>query len=128
MATVLCILAKQRGDVSFVQQSLYYPMTDALTDEDSESYRLFKDGPYGDARTMEWFWSTYLPPEQDFRVKAPSPRCGQRSMSSEASRPLWSSSTKTTFFETKARRTRPSSATPMCQQRASASTARCTTS
>jgi acetyl esterase/lipase len=65
---VLCILAKQRGDVNFVQQSLYYPMTDALTDEDSESFRLFKDGPYGDARTMEWFWSTYLPPEQDFRV------------------------------------------------------------
>ena len=68
MATVLCILAKQRGDVNFVQQSMYYPMTDALTDEDSESYRLFKDGPYGDARTMEWFWSTYLPPEQDFRA------------------------------------------------------------
>ena len=68
MATVLCIMAKQRGDVNFVQQSMYYPMTDALTDEDSESYRLFKDGPYGDARTMEWFWSTYLPPEQDFRA------------------------------------------------------------
>ena len=46
MATVLCILAKQRGDVNFVQQSMYYPMTDALTDQDSESYRLFKDGPY----------------------------------------------------------------------------------
>lgn len=68
MATVLCILAKQRGEVNFVQQSMYYPMTDALTDEDSESYRLFKDGPYGDAETMEWFWSTYLPLDQDFRV------------------------------------------------------------
>jgi len=67
MATVLCMMAKQRGDVNFVQQSMYYPMTDALTDEDSESYRLFKDGPYGDAKTMEWFWSTYLP-EQDIRV------------------------------------------------------------
>jgi acetyl esterase/lipase len=67
MATVLCILAKQRGDVSFVQQSMFYPMTDALTDEDTESYRLFKDGPYGDAKTMEWFWSTYLPEQQDLR-------------------------------------------------------------
>jgi len=66
MATVLCIMAKQRGDVSFVQQSMYYPMTDALTSEDSESYRLFKDGPYGTAGTMEWFWSSYLP-EQDLR-------------------------------------------------------------
>jgi acetyl esterase len=69
MATVLCIMAKQRGDLNFVQQSMYYPMTDALTNEDSESYRLFKDGPYGTAETMEWFWSTYLP-EQDLRVES----------------------------------------------------------
>jgi acetyl esterase/lipase len=69
MATVLCMMAKQRGDVNFVQQSMYYPMTDALTNEDSESYRLFKDGPYGDAKTMEWFWDTYLP-EQDVRVES----------------------------------------------------------
>jgi acetyl esterase len=61
MATVLCLMAKERGDVKFVQQSMYYPMTDALTDQSTESYRLFKDGPYGDAKTMEWFWSTYLP-------------------------------------------------------------------
>jgi acetyl esterase/lipase len=61
MATVLAILAKQRGDVRFVHQSLYYPMTDALTDTDSESYRMFKDGPYGTAEIMEWFWSSYLP-------------------------------------------------------------------
>jgi acetyl esterase len=67
MATVLCILAKERRDVSFVQQSMYYPMTDALTDKDTESYRLFKDGPYGDAETMDWFWSSYLP-EQDGRL------------------------------------------------------------
>jgi acetyl esterase len=64
MATVLCLMAKERGDVKFVQQSMYYPMTDALTDQDSESYRLFKDGPYGDAKTMEWFWSTYLPQDE----------------------------------------------------------------
>jgi acetyl esterase len=69
MATVLCIMAKQRGDVNFVQQSMYYPMTDAVTNEDSESYRLFKDGPYGTAETMEWFWSSYVP-EQDLRVES----------------------------------------------------------
>ena len=50
MATVLCIMAKRRGDLNFVQQSMYYPMTDALTNEDSDSYRLFKDGPYGTPR------------------------------------------------------------------------------
>jgi len=69
MAAVLCILAKQRGDVNFVQQSMYYAMTDALTNEDSESYRLFKDGPYGTAATMDWFWNSYLP-EQDLRVES----------------------------------------------------------
>jgi acetyl esterase len=69
MATVLCILAKQRGDVNFVQQSMYYPMTDALTSQDSESYRLFENGPYGDAKTMEWFWSSYLP-EPDLRLES----------------------------------------------------------
>ena len=69
MAAVLCILAKQRGDVNVIQQSMYYAMTDALTNEDSESYRLFKDGPYGTAATMDWFWSSYLP-EQDLRVES----------------------------------------------------------
>jgi acetyl esterase/lipase len=69
MATVLCLLAKQRDDVKFVQQSMYYPMTDALTNQDSESYLLFKDGPYGDAKTMEWFWSSYLP-EEELRSKS----------------------------------------------------------
>jgi acetyl esterase/lipase len=69
MATVLCIMAKQRGDVNLVQQSMYYPMTDALTNEDSESYRLFKDGPYGTAETMDWFWGSYVP-EQDLRVES----------------------------------------------------------
>jgi acetyl esterase len=59
MATVLAIMAKQRGDVRFVHQSLYYPMTDATT-EDSESLRKFKDGPYGSAEGLEWFWSSYL--------------------------------------------------------------------
>jgi acetyl esterase/lipase len=59
MATVLAILAKQRGDVSFVQQSLYYPVLDA--DMASDSYRSFKDGPYISADTMAWFWDNYLP-------------------------------------------------------------------
>ncbi len=59
MATVLTIMAKQRGDDQFVHQSLYYPMTDANAEE-SESLRLFNDGPYGSAEGVEWFWSSYL--------------------------------------------------------------------
>jgi acetyl esterase len=59
MATVLALMAKRRGDVRFVQQSLYCPMTDANA-EDSESLRKFKDGPYGSAEGLLWFWSSYL--------------------------------------------------------------------
>jgi acetyl esterase len=59
MATVLTLMAKQRGDVHFVHQSLYYPMTDALAEE-TESMRTYKDGPYGSAAGAAWFWSSYL--------------------------------------------------------------------
>jgi acetyl esterase len=54
MSTVLTLMAKQRGSVQFVHQSLYYPMTDANA-EDSESLRRFKDGPYGSAEGLAWF-------------------------------------------------------------------------
>ena len=59
MSTVLALMAKRRGDVRFVHQSLYYPMTDANA-EDSESLRTFKDGPYGSAEGLHWFWNSYL--------------------------------------------------------------------
>ena len=59
MAAVLAILAKQRGDVRFVQQSLYYPVTDAA--QDTASYREFADGPFLTAKGMAWFWDAYLP-------------------------------------------------------------------
>jgi acetyl esterase/lipase len=59
MAAVLPIMAKQRGGQQFVHQSLYYPMTDANAEE-SESTRLFKDGPYGGAAALERFWSSYV--------------------------------------------------------------------
>jgi acetyl esterase len=63
MSTVLALMAKRRRDVRFVHQSLYYPMTDALA-EDSESLRTFKDGPYGSAEGLRWFWSSYLPNDE----------------------------------------------------------------
>ena len=59
MTAALAILAKQRGDVTFVHQSLYYPVTDA--GQDTDSYREFADGPYLTAKAMAWFWDTYLP-------------------------------------------------------------------
>src|SRR5262249_50708763 len=59
MAAVLAILAKQRGDVRFVHQSLYYPVTDA--GQGTASYREFADGPFLTAKGMAWFWDAYLP-------------------------------------------------------------------
>ncbi len=59
MAAVVAILAKRRGDVAFIHQSLYYPVTDA--GQDTESYREFAEGFHLRADAMAWFWDCYLP-------------------------------------------------------------------
>ncbi len=59
MSAALTLMAKQRGDVTFVHQSLYYPVTDAA--QDTGSYREFADGPFLTAKAMAWFWDAYLP-------------------------------------------------------------------
>jgi len=59
MSAALAILAKQRGDVTFVHQSLYYPVTDAGMD--TESYATYAEGPFLRAAGMAWFWDQYLP-------------------------------------------------------------------
>ncbi|QWF20457.1 alpha/beta hydrolase [Nocardioides sp. LMS-CY] len=64
MAAAVAIMAKQRGDVTFCHQSLYYPVTDAA--QDTDSYVEFADGPFLLAKSMAWFWDAYLP-DQDRR-------------------------------------------------------------
>lgn len=59
MVAALAILAKQRDDVRFVHQSMYYPVTDA--GQDTDSYREFAHGPHLTASAMAWFWDAYLP-------------------------------------------------------------------
>jgi acetyl esterase/lipase len=59
MTAAVAILAKQRGTVRFVHQSMYYPVTDAA--QDTDSYREFANGPFLRARAMAWFWDAYLP-------------------------------------------------------------------
>jgi acetyl esterase/lipase len=61
MTAALAILAKQRADITFVHQSMYYPVTDAA--QDTDSYREFADGPFLLAKSMAWFWDAYLPDE-----------------------------------------------------------------
>ncbi|MGW0084340.1 alpha/beta hydrolase [Streptomyces sp. NPDC003393] len=57
MSAALTHMAKQRGDVTFLHQSLYYPVTDA--GQNTESYRTFAHGPHLTAKAMEWFWNAY---------------------------------------------------------------------
>jgi len=57
MTAALTLLAKARGDVSFVQQVLFYPVTDASFDTDS--YRQFEEGYFLRRDAMQWFWDQY---------------------------------------------------------------------
>jgi acetyl esterase len=59
MTAALALLAKERGDVRFVQQSMYYPVTDAAMD--TGSYERFAEGYFLTANGMAWFWDQYLP-------------------------------------------------------------------
>jgi acetyl esterase len=61
MTAAVAIMAKQRGDVTFVHQSMYYPVTDAR--QDTDSYLEFADGPFLFAKSMAWFWDAYCPDE-----------------------------------------------------------------
>ena len=57
MAAALTLMAKDRADVTFVQTSMYYPVTDAAMDTDS--YDEFAEGYYLTRKAMEWFWDAY---------------------------------------------------------------------
>ena len=71
MAAAVAIMAKQRGDVTFCHQSLFYPVTDAA--QDTDSYVEFADGPFLLAKSMAWFWNAYLPDEDKRREITASP-------------------------------------------------------
>ena len=59
MTAALALMAKDRGDVHFVQQSMYYPVTDAGMD--TGSYHQFAEGYFLLAKSMAWFWDAYAP-------------------------------------------------------------------
>jgi acetyl esterase len=69
MTAALTLMAKERGDVTFVHAGMYYPVTDAAMDTDS--YNEFADGPYLTRKAMEWFWDAYIAdPDQRSEITA----------------------------------------------------------
>lgn len=63
MTAALTLMAKQRGDVTFVQQVLFYPVTDANLG--TTSYEQFATGYFLRREAMEWFWNQYTTDESE---------------------------------------------------------------
>ncbi|MDQ1503996.1 MAG: acetyl esterase [Actinomycetota bacterium] len=57
MAAALTLLAKERGEVTFVAQVLFYPVTNAAFD--TPSYDQFATGYFLRRDGMQWFWDQY---------------------------------------------------------------------
>lgn len=57
MSAALTLMAKERQDVSFVSQVLFYPVTDASFETDS--YHKFAEGYFLAREGMKWFWDQY---------------------------------------------------------------------
>ncbi|GAA1235344.1 alpha/beta hydrolase [Kitasatospora nipponensis] len=57
MAAALTLMAKERGDLTLVQQVLFYPVTDASFD--TPSYHQFAEGYFLRRDGMQWFWDQY---------------------------------------------------------------------
>lgn len=59
MATVVAMMAKQKGTPKLLGQLLLYPVTD--TKLNTKSYEQFSKGHYLTRATMKWFWNVYVP-------------------------------------------------------------------
>ena len=109
MAAALALMANERGDVRFVQQSMYYPVTDAAMD--TGSYEQFAEGYFLTAKGMAWFWDAYLP-DVDRRSEHFASPLRAATSSSPASLRRSSSLTRPTCCATRARPTRPACGQP----------------
>ncbi|MGW6983442.1 alpha/beta hydrolase [Streptomyces sp. NPDC054932] len=61
MSAALTLMAKERGDVRFLHQVLFYPVTDAAFD--TASYEQFAEGYFLRRDAMRWFWDQYTTDE-----------------------------------------------------------------
>ena len=73
MTAALALMARERGDVEFLHQSLYYPVTSAAMD--TGSYEEFAEGYYLTAKAMAWFWDAYAPDVSRRSEPYASPYC-----------------------------------------------------
>jgi acetyl esterase len=63
MAIAATLMAKERGDVQFAAQVLFYPVTDAAFD--TASYEEFAAGFFLRRDGMQWFWDQYTTDEAE---------------------------------------------------------------
>ena len=69
MATVVCLMAKQRGTPALRLQVLFWPVTDARFDTASSNQ--FAEGYFLAKSTMQWFWDSYTTdPKQRQEINA----------------------------------------------------------
>jgi acetyl esterase len=71
MTAAATFMAKERGDVDFVAQLLFYPVTDA--NFDTGSYQQFGEGYYLRRDGMQWFWDQYTTDEDNRNEITASP-------------------------------------------------------
>ena len=71
MATVVSMMARDRGGPDIALQVLFYPTTDA--NFDTPSYREFSEGYFLGREDMKWFWDQYLPDKAARREPTASP-------------------------------------------------------
>jgi acetyl esterase len=63
MTIAATLLAKERGDLRFAAQVLFYPVTDASFD--TPSYRRFAEGYFLRRDGMQWFWDQYTTSDEE---------------------------------------------------------------
>jgi len=71
MVAAVTLLAKERGDLQFRQQVLFYPVTDASFD--TASYHEFAEGYFLQREGMKWFWDQYTTDESERNQITASP-------------------------------------------------------
>lgn len=71
MAIVVTLMAKEKKTPKIDFQLLFYPVTDA--NFETQSYKVFENGPWLTKKAMEWFWASYLPNKEDAKKITASP-------------------------------------------------------